>query len=193
VDNAEQLYTQYRSQLLAFIQQRIGDRDLAQDVLHDVFVKIVSRDDCLREPAKTTAWLYQVTRNAIVDRLRANRPLHELPHEIADDSEAPTAEARLASFLRPMIDTLPGIYREAIILSDLDAVPLKQIAARHGISVSAVKSRVQRGRRILEAMLHDCCAFELSESGMILDFWPKDASGCRCAERPRHQPDSVAH
>src|SRR5229473_7166104 len=98
--NAEQVYRQYRSKLLAFIQQRIGDRDLAEDVLHDVFVKIVGREECSKDPAKMTAWLYQVTRNAIIDRFRSNRPHQELPQEIEANDEAPTAEARLAGFLR---------------------------------------------------------------------------------------------
>jgi RNA polymerase sigma-70 factor (ECF subfamily) len=182
VKNAENIYSQYRSQLLAFVQQRVGDRDMAQDVLHDVFAKVIGRLDSLREPAKITAWLYQVTRNAIIDRLRSSRPNEELPQEIAADDEEPTAETRLAGFLRPMIDTLPKIYRDAVILSDLDGVRLKQIAEREGLTVSAVKSRVQRGRRMLETMLYECCTFEFSGRGEIMDFWPKADSGCRCHE-----------
>ena len=183
MQNAEQVYRQYRSKLLAFIQQRVGGRELAQDILHDVFVKILGREDCLREPAKITAWLYQVTRNAIIDRLRSSRPHEELPQEIAANNEESTAEARLASFLRPMIEALPGIYRDAVILSDLDGLPLKQIAGREGITVSAVKSRVQRGRRMLESMLRDCCALEFSRRGAIMDFWPKVDRGC-CRRGP---------
>jgi RNA polymerase sigma-70 factor (ECF subfamily) len=188
VQNAEHVYSQYRSQLLGFIQQRVGDRDLAQDVLHDVFVKIIGRLDCLREPAKITAWLYQVTRNTIIDRLRSSRPHEELPQEIAADDEEPTAETRLAGFLRPMIDALPQIYRDAVILSDLDGVPLKQIAERERVTVSAVKSRVQRGRRMLETRMHDCCTLEFSRRGEIMDFWPKSHSGCRCHDSESGPP-----
>lgn len=101
MENAEQVYRQYRSKLLAFIQQRVGGQELAQDILHDVFVKILGRENCLREPAKITAWLYQVTRNAIIDRLRSSRPHEELPQEIAANNEECTAEARLASFCSP--------------------------------------------------------------------------------------------
>ena len=179
MQNAEEVYRQYRSKLLAFIQQRVGDRDLAEDVLHDVFVKIIGREECSKEPAKMTAWLYQVTRNAIVDRFRSSKPHEQLPQEIEVNAEAPTAEARLAGFLRPMIDTLPRIYRDSIIFSELDGIPLKQIAVREGISVSAVKSRVQRGRRMLKVMLRECCLFEFSRDGAVMDFWPKYNS-CRC-------------
>ena len=181
MQNFEQIYSQYRSQLLRFIQQRVRDPDVAEDVLHDVFVKIVSRWDSLREPARVTAWLYQVTRNAIVDRLRSGRSFETLPTEMVDDSEEPSAQTRLAGFLRPMIEALPQIYRDAVIFSDLDGLSLKQIAERERLSVSAMKSRVQRGRRLLEEMLRDCCAFEFSHNGGVIDFWPKPGSACRCS------------
>jgi RNA polymerase sigma-70 factor (ECF subfamily) len=173
-----------------------------------VFVKIVSREECSKEPAKMTAWLYQVTRNAIIDRFRSNRPHEELPHEIEAKDEVPTAQSRLAGFLRPMVDTLPEIYRDTIIFSELNGMPLKQIAEREGTSVSAVKSRVQRGRRMLKAMLRECCAFEFSRDGAIMDFWPKSASNCRCnnsgndsrtftratvAEEARQQSNRLSH
>jgi RNA polymerase sigma-70 factor (ECF subfamily) len=190
MENAEELYRQYRSKLLRFIQHQVRDAELAEDVLHDVFVKIVGRGHRLREPAKITSWLYQVTRNATIDRLRSNRPYGQLPHAIAND-DGPTAEARLANFLRPMIDMLPQIYRDAIILSDLDGMPLKQIAAREGVSVSAIKSRVQRGRRMLQVMLRDCCAFEFSRDGAIMDFWPKSESGCICSGPAKESDASV--
>jgi RNA polymerase sigma-70 factor, ECF subfamily len=67
MQNAEQIYRQYRSKLLASIQERVRDEQMAEDVLHDVCVKIVGRNHHLREPAKLTAWLYQVTRNATID------------------------------------------------------------------------------------------------------------------------------
>ena len=178
--NADQVYREYRSRLLGFIQQRVGDRELAEDILHDVFVKLVSREGGLREPAKLTAWLYQVTRNAIIDRFRADRPHEDLPQEVEDIRDEPTAEARLAGFMRPMIDALPEIYRSTVTLSDLEGLPLRSIAEREGITLSAVKSRVQRGRRMLETMLTDCCTLELSRHGEILDFWPKSTSRSRC-------------
>jgi len=99
MQNIEHVYSQYQSRLLGFIRQRVGDPDLSQDILHDVFVKIVGRQDSLREPARITAWLYQVTRNAIIDRLRSSRPYEQLPQEIADAGEVPTAESKLAGFL----------------------------------------------------------------------------------------------
>jgi hypothetical protein len=61
---------------------------------------------------------------------------------------------------------------------------LKQIAERERITVSGAKSRVQRGRRMLEAMLRDCCVLEFSSRGEVMGFWPKSANGCRCRSSP---------
>jgi RNA polymerase sigma-70 factor (ECF subfamily) len=91
-----------------------------------------------------------------------------------------------------MIDTLPRIYRDTLILSELDGIPLKLIAERERISVSAVKSRVQRGRHMLEAMLRDCCAFEFSGDGTIMDFWPKSDAGCACSHSQRDSSASMS-
>jgi RNA polymerase sigma-70 factor (ECF subfamily) len=194
VQNADQMYSQYRSKLLGFIRQRVSDRQAAEDILHDVFVKILGRKDCIREPAKITAWLYQVTRNAVVDHLRSSRPHYELPQDIEAEIDESKASAELARCLRPMIDALPATYREAIILSDLDGLPLKQIAGHEGITVSAVKSRVQRGRRMLESMLRDCCALEFSRRGAIMDFWPKvDSACCRGGATAAESPGYRVH
>ena len=174
------MYRQYRSKLLGFITLRVGDRGLAEDILHDVFAKVITREDSLREPAKLTGWLYKVTRNAIIDRLRSNRPFVELPREIEAENEESTAEAKLAACLQPMIEALPETYREAVMLSEIDGMPLKRIAEGQRITLSGVKSRVQRGRQKLEVMLRDCCALEFSRDGTVMDFSPKASSGRPC-------------
>jgi RNA polymerase sigma-70 factor, ECF subfamily len=181
MQNIDQMYSQYRSKLLAFIRQQIRDRELAEDILHDVFVKIVARSDSIREPAKLPSWLYQVTRNAIVDRLRSTRPYGELPPEIEAVVEESPAGTRLARCLQPMIDALPETYREAVMLSEIEGAPLKQVAERQRITLSGVKSRIQRARRRLAVMLQDCCRIELSGRGAILDFSPISENGAVCA------------
>jgi DNA-directed RNA polymerase specialized sigma24 family protein len=74
--------------------------------------------------------LYQVTRNAIIDRLRSSRAHEELPQGIAANNEECTAEARLASFLQPMIEVLPEIYRDVVILSSLSSMACRRSRSR---------------------------------------------------------------
>ena len=97
----------------------------------------------------------------------------------------PTTPARegLIAALRPFVERLPAIYREVIMLSELEDVPHAEIARRLAISVSGVKSRVQRGREQLHKMLTDCCQISLDARGGVVDCVPRQetaAAGC-CA------------
>ena len=67
--------------------------------------------------------------------------------------------------LRPFVAALPERYREAVRLSELDGLNHAAVAERLGLSVSGVKSRVQRGREQLRAMLHRCCEIALDARG----------------------------
>jgi RNA polymerase sigma-70 factor, ECF subfamily len=80
-----------------------------------------------------------------------------------------------------MIDRLPARYRTPLRLSELEGLPQQQVARRLGLSLSGVKSRVQRGRRQLKLMLLDCCHIEFDRAGSPMDYHQKagNCRGCR--------------
>jgi RNA polymerase sigma-70 factor (ECF subfamily) len=78
--------------------------------------------------------------------------------------------AELAGCLRPMIERLSKDYREAIVLVEFDGLTQQAAAGRLGISLPGMKSRVQRGRKLLRRMLDDCCLIELDRRGGVVDF-----------------------
>ena len=167
---AEKLYREYRTRLLAFVRRRVGSPQAAEDILQDVFLKLLTKGGTVKHPGKLRSWLYQVTRNAIVDHLRGTRRFENLPQELpADDGDSPAAR-ELAQCLNPLIKALPDVYREAVRLSEIQEIPLKQVARAQGVSLPGVKSRVQRGRRKLKEMLLDCCRVELSRHGQIAGY-----------------------
>jgi RNA polymerase sigma-70 factor (ECF subfamily) len=73
----------------------------------------------------------------------------------------------------PLVGALPSHYRGAIVLSELEDVPQREVAERLGLSISGAKSRVQRARKMLAAMLLDCCRVELDSRGGIMDYEPR--------------------
>jgi hypothetical protein len=75
------------------------------------------------------------------------------------DSEEQRAKAveELSSCLRPMTHHLPAHYRDAISLVELEGLTQREAVERLGLSVSGMKSRVQRGRQMLKRLLHECC------------------------------------
>jgi RNA polymerase sigma-70 factor (ECF subfamily) len=87
----------------------------------------------------------------------------------------------LAGCVRPLVQLLPPPYREALTLVEFDGVPQVEVASQLGISVSGMKSRVQRGRLMLRDGLIACCAISRSATGGVLDFAPRSGTSCGAA------------
>jgi RNA polymerase sigma-70 factor, ECF subfamily len=182
-NTTEDIWLKYHANLLAFIRKRINDTVAAEDLLQDVFVRIHSRIDTLEHRSKLESWLYQITRNAIIDFYRARRPMEELPAWLAQplaDKEENNNKRELSACLAPMIQRLPEKYRTAVQRSEIDGKTQKEIAAEENISLSGAKSRVQRGRALLKTMLHECCTFELNSMNQIVDYEKKDGECPPC-------------
>jgi RNA polymerase sigma-70 factor, ECF subfamily len=177
----QQRWQIYRTQLFHFVFKRVHDEATAEDIVHDVLTKAYAQRDLLREPGKLQQWLYQITRNAIVDYYRTRKPMAELPYEIIDAEEHgnDNVEKELARCLMPMVEALPTPYRQAVMLAEFEDLPQREVAAKLGLSVSGAKSRVQRARKMLEAMLLECCRLEFDRRGSAMHYEPKKrCDGC---------------
>jgi len=92
-----------------------------------------------------------------------------------------------------MIDELPEPYASALRLVELQELPQAKAAKELGISLTALKSRVRRGRERLKNVLLECCQFEVSASGRVLDYWPRTGRGLdhlprNCCSRKSNPP-----
>lgn len=175
----ELLWRDYRDRLVRFVRRRVEDAATAEDIAHDVLVRAYQRRDTLRSGEKFEAWLYQITRNAVIDHYRARRPAGELPAELAapDDEGSHAAREELAACMRPLVAALPPRYRDAVTLSELHGLTQNETAERLGLSLSGAKSRVQRARRMLEEKLLACCRVELDNRGAVVDYERRDGCG----------------
>lgn len=175
----EKIWKEYHSKLLAFVAKRVSDRSAAEDILQDVFVKIHSQMDSLKEEEKLESWLYQITRNAVIDHYRTRKLSVGLPEWISQPEEDPGAKARqeLEACLRPLIEQLPAKYRDALVLSELEGKTQLEVSKEQKISLSGAKSRVQRGRSLLKGMMFECCQFEFDYKGRVVDYNTKN-KGC---------------
>src|SRR5215831_16205604 len=162
----EQIWSESSARLGRFIRARVADPATAEDILHDVFVKLVSRLDEFRDPAKVQGWLFLVTRNAIIDHYRTRRPTSELAESLpVEQSTVGVNEMEeLHIVFHRIIDGLPEPYREALTLTAFEGLTQEELAKRLGISLSGAKSRVQRGREQLKRMLLDFCDREFSHA-----------------------------
>jgi RNA polymerase sigma-70 factor (ECF subfamily) len=154
---------------------------IAEDLVQEVLLKAYSQLDRLEKKEKLLPWLYQITRNVLIDYFRRNKPAQEFDEAAfaknADINETTVRE--LAGCVLPFIQQLPPAYQQAVMLSEIEGVKLKQVAQQQGLSLSGVKSRVQRGRHMLKTMFLECCRIEQDRRGGVSDYEArKDCGNC---------------
>ncbi len=174
------LWQDVASRLRPFVARQVPPGEI-DDVLQDVFVRMQRGLGSLREEERFSAWLFQVARSSVAEhvRVKARHPIAE-PVELAappaeDDREA---SRTLSACVSLFVARLPSPYREAITLVELEALTAREAAGIVGISVSGMKSRVQRGRAQLRAMFEACCEIALDARGKVTEFAPRPACPC---------------
>ena len=155
----------------------------AEDILQDVFLKIYSNIDQVKDNDRIYAWVYRITRNSIADYYRKKRDTAEfsdlLEEGITDNGEDEIING-LVLCLKNMIDSLPDKYKQAIMLTELGGLTQKELAQKLGMSISGAKSRVQRGRNLLKEKFFQCCKFQFDAYGNIVEYQHKENSCKYC-------------
>ncbi|MEE9464400.1 MAG: RNA polymerase sigma factor SigZ [Candidatus Neomarinimicrobiota bacterium] len=181
----EQVYADFSLRLRTFILRRVPNEADAEDLLQDIFTKIHKNIRSLKDEDSLTAWVYRITRNAIADYYRGRKlaePISGLPIEPQESPDETALGQPPATWLAPMVRELPEKYRQALMLTELGDMSQKDMARNLGISLSAAKMRVQRGRKKLKQAMARCCHFELDRWGHILDYQAKSAGDCACTD-----------
>ena len=174
----ETAWIAHQQQLLSFIRSRVETTEDAEDILNDVFAKLlkVTQDNVI--PDSIASWLYHVTKNSIVDYYRGKKMFEQLPDDISEKLENNSAIKLLSKCMLPMIQALPETYQHPLILSEIEGNKYKEVALELGLSVSAVKSRILRGREKLQKSMVSCCTIYRNHKGETVDYEQKQNSAC---------------
>lgn len=166
------IWKEYHDQLLDFIRKRVKDHADADDILQEVFIKILSKIDTLKDSDKLKNWLYQITRNTINDHYRQQKKGKNTdePFDLLEDQDENTSMKAVESWIGLYIDGLPDKYREAVIMSELKGSSIAEIAKNLDLSYTNARARVHRGRLALKKNLTDCCTFHVDVYGNIIDY-----------------------
>ncbi len=184
VTTTEQVWEAFHTPLHQFIRRRVANEATAEDLLQDVFLKIHQHGSNLKDARRLESWIYQITRNSIIDHYRSHRhsmtslearETLDLPDEIPDDDIV----SEVLPCIQAMVLALPDQDRQALILTEYQGLTQKELGERLGLSISGAKSRVQRAREKLKQQLLACCHFEVDRRGHILDYQPH----CTCCEQ----------
>jgi RNA polymerase sigma-70 factor (ECF subfamily) len=181
------IHNQFHKTLLSFISNRINDRDDAEDILQEVFIKITKGINSLDDKEKLKSWIFTITRNAITDyyRKNANKTNVSITENIIDETKEEIDidnTKGLDKCLKGFIQKLPEEYRDIIIDSELKGIKQKDLADKYNLQYPTVRSRVQRGRSRLKEMLLKCCKIESDNRGNILESTPQNNCADSCGD-----------
>src|SRR5688572_18114417 len=185
----ESIWAEVGASMDRFVRRRVNDPHQADDVVAEVMLRIHQHLGSLDDRERVTAWVFRIARNAITDHYRRSARRREVPAAELEPLTDPSADAwlddqdatlaELASCIRPLVEALPRDYRRALELTDFDGHSQADAARIEGISVSGMKSRVQRGRRQFATLVKQCCDVTTDSRGELIDFNLR-ADGCGC-------------
>jgi len=178
----EEAWAQYHQQLLSFIRSRVSSLEVAEDILSEVYIKLALQCKNENSIGNVLRWLYTVTKNAIADHYRHARPGDDLPEALPGETPVSDAYVMLSHCMLPIIQALPENYRRVIELSDIEEKKQQDVADILGLSLSAVKSRVLRGRAMVRDSLAGCCTLFFNKRGQLLSFDQKNEQYCKTCD-----------
>lgn len=175
--NLDSLISDFNNHLKKYLLGKIHNNELSEDIVQEVMLKVVAAHQMNVQVKNIRAWIYQITRNTLIDYYRKKQnhehvnqeQLEEVLIELQDKSFRPE------EYLVPMIHLLPQKYSSPLLLSDIDSIPQNEIAKQLNLSVSATKMRIQRARKMLYAKFVECCDIEFTKSGAFSNCTIKES------------------
>lgn len=172
----EELLRRHQRPVLNFVFRFVGNRATAEDLVQDVFLRIIRRAKSYKREAKFTTWLYTIARNICIDHSRRmqHRRTASLDHPVRSDGEnrrtlgesLPSPDAatdrramgrQLGEQIKAAVDSLAEDQREVFLMREYLGLPFKEIADIIGIPENTAKSRM---RYALEKLRADLSEYE---------------------------------
>jgi len=170
-----------RKQFLAFVQRRVSDSALAEDILQTAYLRAFEHQDDFKPDESAVGWFYRLLRNAVIDNYRRQesrgRALETWKHEL-ETAVQPTPEVQneVCACLNGVVDGLKSEYSDILRAVDLGEQSTQDFARQHNLSASNAGVRLHRARASLRKQLIQACG-SCAEHGCL-------DCGCKQAETP---------
>jgi RNA polymerase sigma-70 factor, ECF subfamily len=174
MDEAEVIlnWDRYKEYIISFVKKRIKKTTETDDILQEVFIKYWKRNPEIKDKNKVRQWLLSVARYTIVDYYREKKTEKEVKFIYGNEDFIKEVNADIQSDesrkLLPIIYGLPIKYKNILLLSDIYSIPHKDISKNLNLSVTCVKTRVVRARKLLAERMKECCSFTHDRYGNIV-------------------------
>jgi RNA polymerase sigma-70 factor, ECF subfamily len=164
-------WASHEAELRAYLRHRLNDEAAADDLLQDVFVKAMRHQGTFCGLDNPRAWLFQVARNALVDRARTQHPAEPID-DYQDQLAAPAPDAlsavdALAACLATVMGRLAAADTAILHACDIEGQSQREFAAAHALTLPAAKARLLRARRRLREQLVLACGVRFDVEGRV--------------------------
>ena len=196
--DTERVWGELHTKIRAFVNRRVRRAADVDDIVQRIFLQVHRSLPTLRDADRLHAWIYQMTRRAIADHYRAPVHRHEVPagagldvvpNDVPGAGRAGEDESlalqELAARLQPLLADFTQGDQEALRLVEVDGLTQNDAARRLGLSVSGMKSRVQRARRRLRSAVEACCRLEIDRRGGLIAYEPRGGGRCEACGSDR--------
>lgn len=161
----EKIWEIYNESVYLFILKRVKNKQVANDIFQNTFLKIHNHLPSLKDDSKIKAWVFQIARNEI------NNHFNTESHYVKNNNthyETDGSEFQAVCCFDKLIHDLPDKYREVIELVYVKGYKQKEVAISLGISLENTKARVRRAKILLKEKFKACCNYEVNQNGKLV-------------------------
>lgn len=178
-DITENIWNSFHKKLKSFILKKVNDENIANDILQDVFLKIINNANKIEQAKSIQQYIYGIARNTTIDHFRKSKKITNIEEfTFISKEETETLNTTIANCcIKPFIEQLPNKYQIALNKTEFENISQKELAKQLNISYSGAKSRVQRGKEKLKELILSCCNLTSDNYGNIIDTEDKN---CDC-------------
>jgi len=160
-------WREHEAELRGYLIHRVGDPNLADDLVQDVFLKAMRYGQGFCVLDNPRAWLFQVARNTLVDKLRLHKNAVPLPDDLIEEIHEIAPVDALTECLLHILAELPVEDSDILMQCDLNGVRQQVYANTHGLTLSAAKSRLLRARQRMRYDLIRKCGVQFDDAGNV--------------------------
>ena len=170
------LWLKYKSGLTYYIFKKVKNEEIANDLSHEVLMKIYNSCCSSVNIKNVKSWMFQIAHNTTIDYIKKQSKFSDNVPENYDNYDYDVYQ-EANDIIKPLIQLLPEKYATPLQLSDIEELKQKEVAQKLNLSLTATKSRIQRARNLLKDKIIECGNLEKDDKGNLISL--EIRSDCR--------------
>ncbi len=161
----QKIWNWFNEQIYFFILKRVKNKNAANDIFQNTFLKIHRNLNQVNEEEKIKAWVFQIARNEIANYFNQEAKYKEI---LDPDQKNAVPEYQHICCFDKFINNLPETYKDVIEQVYINGKKQSEVAKEMDISLANVKARIRRAKTILKKNFNECCKYEFDEKGNLI-------------------------